>query len=104
MAAFTARSVAALPLPSPEKKQADHWDSGAGAQRGLGLRISFGGTKTWLVRYRANGQRRRLKLGEFPAMWLADARTAAHDALHSVQVLKLDPAASQEADTSAGPI
>lgn len=100
--AFTAIGVKALPLPSAEKKQKDYWDSGTGAQRGLGLRISFGGTKTWLVRYRANGQRRRLKLGEFPAMSLADARTAAQDALHKVQVLKLDPAASKKADKGAG--
>jgi integrase len=100
--AFTDRGIKGLAKPAAG--QVDHWDRGKGAQPGLGLRISFGGTRTWLVRYRANGQRRRLKLGEFPAMSLADARKAAQNALHQVQVLKRDPAAEKKTDKAADTI
>ncbi len=41
---------------------------------GFGLRVSQGGQKTWVVMYRAGGRKRRLKLGTFPLMGLADAR------------------------------
>ncbi len=45
--------------------------------RGLILRVSQGGSKVWSVRYLKNGRRRRLNIGCFPAMGLADARKAA---------------------------
>ncbi|MGO9060072.1 MAG: tyrosine-type recombinase/integrase [Candidatus Binataceae bacterium] len=45
--------------------------------RGLVLRVSQGGSKTWAVRYVKNGHRKRYNLGRFPQMGLADARTAA---------------------------
>jgi integrase len=50
---------------------------------GLGLRISFTGTKTWFVRYRAkaDGARRRVNIGEYPAITLGDARERAHSTL-----------------------
>ena len=35
------------------------------------------GRKTWLVRYRTNGKHRRMKLGTYPALSLADAREGA---------------------------
>lgn len=101
---FTHASLKALPIPTAAQRQIDYWDSGKGAQRGLGLRISFGGTKTWILRYRAaSGQRRRLKLGTFPEMPLAQAREAAQAQLYQVQVLKLDPAGERAAARKARP-
>ncbi len=48
---------------------------------GLALRVGRGGTKTWLVRYRASGRYRRLKLGRYPTLSLAKAREKARDKL-----------------------
>lgn len=41
---------------------------------GLMLRVSPGGTRTWVYRYMFEGTRRRLTLGTYPSMTLADAR------------------------------
>ena len=53
--------------------QAEHFDAG---YPGLALRISYGGGRSWVYFYRANGKQRRMTLGTFPAMSLADARQA----------------------------
>src|SRR5207248_850622 len=44
---------------------------------GLGLRVSGSGTKTWFVRYRFGANQRRLKIGAYPSIMLADARRLA---------------------------
>jgi len=41
---------------------------------GLMLRVSPGGTKTWVYRYSFEGTRRRLAIGTYPPVSLADAR------------------------------
>jgi integrase len=46
-------------------------------QRGLQLRVNLDGTKTWLVFYRINGQRRRPSIGRYPEMNVERARLAA---------------------------
>lgn len=53
--------------------------------RGLCLRVS-GKTdrKTWLVRYRADGKHRRMKLGTYPALTLKQARERARDVIQSI--------------------
>jgi integrase len=70
-------------------------------QRGLVLRVSQGGAKTWMVRYAKNGKRRRYKLGRFPTMGLADARTAAKAYLGDVA--KGEDPAQERADAKAEP-
>lgn len=58
-----------------DQRQEDFWDD---LTPGLCLRVSGStGRKTWLVRYRANGKHRRMKLGVYPAMSLASARQRA---------------------------
>lgn len=54
--------------------------------RGLMLRISPGGVKAWSVLYRRrlDGQRRRVTIGKYPQVSLADARAAALDVLARV--------------------
>lgn len=51
--------------------------------RGLELRVTDTGTKTWAVRYtrKSDGRRRRVTLGTFPAISLEDARIAAQGKL-----------------------
>lgn len=77
---LTARSVeAAKPQADRRLEIADH------LVRGLSLRVSAAGAKTWAVRYRVTGgQQRRLTLGTFPALSLEKARAAALAALARV--------------------
>ncbi len=83
------------------RKQEDFWDS---LTPGLCMRVSgTTGRKVWMVRYRANGKHRRMKLGEFPHMGLSEARTEARDKLTEAEAGE-DPAKvkqeEREADTS----
>jgi hypothetical protein len=41
---------------------------------GLAVRVSLNGAKTWVWRYRFKGRQKRLTLGAYPAMGLAEAR------------------------------
>lgn len=66
---LTDRNVASIkPI---EGKQIDYWDT---VREGLGLRVSPGGRKTWMVRYRLGSKRKRLKLGTYPIYSLSEAR------------------------------
>jgi integrase len=68
-----------------------------GGKPGLYLVIQPSGRKSWAVRYRVNGQPRKLTLDGFPA--LATARRLAQDALDMVSEGK-DPAAEKQASKS----
>ena len=87
---LTAKGIEALATKSP---QADFWDD---LTRGLCLRVSgVTGLKTWLVRYRANGKHRRQKIGTYPAMSLADARSEARSIMTRT-IQGEDPALERE--------
>ena len=88
---FTARGIEAI--KPPKSGQVDYWDAGL---PGFILRVSYGGKKAWCVSYRHEGRKRRLTLGTYPALSLADARVKAGDALREVAHSK-DPAADKEA-------
>ncbi len=79
--ALTSASVGRLKPPS--KGQEEYFDKG---YPGLALRISYGGGKSFVFFCRVAGKLRRITLGTFPAMSLADARaawrTAREDAQH----------------------
>ena len=66
---------------TPAERQADYW---CVTPKGFGLRVSPGGRKTFIVRYRAAGRRRRVSLGIYPALSLADARRRARQVLGEV--------------------
>lgn len=88
MTNLTDRMVASL--KPVEGRQVDYPDATA---PGLSLRMSPGGTKTWLIRYRTpSGRQRRYKLGVYPAVGLADARRKA---------LKIKAAVLEGADPAA---
>ena len=51
---------------------------------GLGIRVSSGGTKAFVLLYRIGGRPRRLTLGRYPVIGLKDARQRASAALSEV--------------------
>lgn len=55
----------------PRPKRFDVLDPGG---RGFGLRVAPSGKKSWVYLFRFEGKLRRMTLGEFPAVGLADAR------------------------------
>ena len=61
-------------IRAPKEGQRDHFDQ---SHPGLALRVSYGGARTWVFFYRLHGPTlRRMTLGRFPAMSLAEARDA----------------------------
>ncbi len=93
---FTARSVAAIKAPA--QGQIDWWDS---SLPGFGMRVSFGGRKTWQIMYRHGNRKRRMKLGPYSPLSLADAREMGLAALRDVAFGR-DPAAAKKAERLAG--
>src|SRR5690348_702875 len=85
---FTARSLPRVPLSG----QIDYWDP---SLPGFGMRVSARGTRTWMVMYRYNGVKRRMKIGNHPLKNLAEARDEARDALRKAEK-GLDPATEKK--------
>ena len=87
---LTAKGLDGLTSDTP---QTDFWDA---LTPGLCVRVSGStGRMTWLVRYRANGKHRRMKLGTHPSLSLADARSAARSIQARADAGE-DPAADRE--------
>ena len=66
--------------------------------RGLALRVSPR-AKTWYFTYRRGGPTQWLRLGDYPAVKLAEARTLALEQRHAVDVDGKDPAAERRIPT-----
>src|ERR1700680_4050725 len=81
--ATTIRTDASARAAKPDpKRQVERRVDGV---RGLALRISPAGTKTWTLRYRTrDGEQRRQTIGGYPGVGLADARSAAEVVLGKV--------------------
>ena len=62
--------------PTPGKRT-EKWDSGG--QKGLGLRV--GQKKIFFVKYFFEGRKKRVTIGEYPSISLAEARLKAQEAL-----------------------
>jgi integrase len=92
---FTARSIAGIETPG--KGRVEHWDD---TLPGFGLRVSSGGAKTWVLMYRYGGRPRRLTIGSYPRLGLADARDKARAALQEVHKGH-DPAGDKQAERRA---
>jgi len=67
--------------PIPARGQLEIWDV---AVPGFGIRISAKGRKSFVLVYRAQGRARRLTIGRYPSVTLAEARARAHTALGQV--------------------
>ena len=95
---LTDRSVAAL--HPPKSGQVDVYDPKSSR---FGIRLSYNGTRTWFVfdKDPQTGKRRRVTLGRYPEVKLADARTLALDHKHALTVEKRDPVAERKAHKEA---
>jgi integrase len=93
---MTARGVEAIGVPA--SGQIDFWDAD---NPGFGLRVSAGGRKAWIVMYRHGDVKRRLTLGTYPTISLAEARVKAARAHHAVQYDGRDPATEKKAARKA---
>jgi hypothetical protein len=93
--ALTAASVERL-KPSA-KGQIEHFDKGF---PGLALRVSYGGGKSWIFFYRIGGRLRRMTLGTYPALSLAEAREDWRDARTEAQRGR-DPAMARKSEKGA---
>jgi integrase len=88
---FTRQSVAAV-KPQPGKPYIIVFDEGL---PGFGLKVSEGGSRQWIVQYRAAGKSKRETLGRVDAIPLDDARKRARETLARVQ-LGSDPHAEKK--------
>jgi integrase len=73
--------------------------------KGLYVRVTPNGTKSWVFRYQYNGIPRRMTLGNYPGIALADARTKHGEAMQELQ-RGIDPglkAREQKAKMKAAP-
>jgi integrase len=61
----------------PDEVQTDYFDE---ATKGLALRVSRSGSKSWTWHHTANGKRARLTFGNYPAISLGAARAKADEA------------------------
>ncbi len=86
--------IKTLPLPEKRREYPD------GKIAGLYLIAQSSGLKSWCVRYRARGLSRKLTLGPYPALGLAEARRGALEALGAIAAGK-DPAAAKQASKAA---
>ena len=94
MTKLTATAVEKL---KPTNKRIERPDTQV---KGLVLIVQPTGSKSWQVRYRASGVRRRMALGAYPAVSLADARKSANAALLKV-VDGCDPVAERSSFVEA---
>ncbi len=99
---FTDRALKGLPIP-PKPQQLDYFDAKA---RGLGLRISYGGRKTFFAMYsNSAGKRQRVSLGEYGRIEDGKVSLAEARKLAKVEIGKVakgrDPAAVVRAARAA---
>jgi integrase len=69
--------------------------------RGLALRITPAGAKTWSFVYRSGGAPKWLTLGSYPAVSLATARALSLDKRHAIDVEGRDPVAEARVEREA---
>jgi integrase len=93
---MTVRGIEAI--RPPKLGQIDYWDAD---HPGFGLRVSAGGRKAWVAMYRRGNVKRRLTLGTYPTLSLAEARAKAAVAHHAVQFSDSDPATLKKAERVA---
>ena len=58
-------------LKAPGPKRLDVWDT---VLQGFGVRVSPAGRKSWFVIVRVSGRQKRVTIGTYPAVALAEAR------------------------------
>lgn len=91
---LTERKLLSLQTQRPQE---DFWDD---ALPGFGVRITQSGRKSFVLMYRLHGLKRRITLGTYPALSLADARQRAKTLLGEVACGR-DPAAEKQGHREA---
>jgi integrase len=92
-------ALAVANAKAPPQGRLEYWDA---ALPGFGLRVTHTGSKSWTLLYRPPGQAlRRLTLGAYPALSLAEARDLARAAIHDVEK-GADPAEDKAAERRHG--
>ena len=86
--AYSHEAVEALPDPIPPRRQQEHSVFG---RPGLLVVVGRGGTKSWYLRYQLRGRRRKMKLGDFPAMSVRDAAKKAERHRDNIKESAVDP-------------
>ncbi len=84
-------------LKPPKAGQVDHFDKG---YPGLALRLSYGGGKSFVFFYHHGGKLRRMTLGTYPALGLAEARAVWREARQDAQAGR-DPASARKRERGA---
>ncbi len=92
---LTHRGIASLATDGPWLT--DYWDE---SLSGFGVRVHHSGRKTYFVRYTVEGKRRRMNLGTYPTLPLADARDKAKQVLGQI-ASGADPQAKRQVDREA---
>jgi len=85
----------------PEHGRIELWDA---TVRGLGLRITPAGVRSWFVRYRTPAGQRRFKLGEYPSLSLKEARKDARALLAEIDKGKDPQREKVIARTASAPV
>ncbi|MBC2713985.1 MAG: tyrosine-type recombinase/integrase [Desulfobacteraceae bacterium] len=67
---------------------------------GLSIRVEPSGSKTWMYRYTFDSHRKRMRLGKYPAMSIAEARVKQRDALNDINN-DIDPGLKQRQENEA---
>ena len=70
-------------LKAPGPKRLDVWDT---VLQGFGVRVSPAGRKSWFVIVRVNGCQKRVTIGTYPAISLAEARGEARKIIRDAQL------------------
>ena len=81
---MTARNIASFEAPPKGAPPIDYFDEADGSVPWFCLRVSSEGRRTYTVGYRVGRRRRRVKLGQFPMLTLAEARQRARKLLAEV--------------------
>ena len=94
-AALTERRILAA---KPRAEAWTLWDSGI---KGFGVRVTPGGTKSYLLMYRAGGRQRRWTFGRVGEITLAEARHVAREEMVLIRQGKGDPASKRQEAAAA---
>jgi integrase len=92
---LTARNIGSFEAPPKGAPPIDYFDEAEGAVPWFCLRVSSEGRRTFTVGYRVGRRRRRLRIGHFPTISLAEARQRARSLLADVTRGR-DPAADRD--------
>jgi integrase len=66
---------------SPDQERSEVWFD----EKGLGMRVSKTGRKSWIYVYHHNGRSRRITFGTYPSIGVADVRALHATAMHNLE-------------------